>query len=445
MEASEKSRVALVYCDSYDEDKVYNALTIGIEAIGGIEHFVHRDERILVKPNFLVAAKPDKAIITHPSVIKGMLRILKEHGFEQVVCGDSPGHGSLDNALHNAGLSEAITQFGYSQADMSTEVLTDYPEGITARQFYFARAVTEADAIIGLSKMKTHALEKITGAVKNMYGLICGYRKAAGHVSFPNASMFARMLADIHRATPQRLHIMDGIVAMEGNGPASGNPVAMNVLLLSSDPVALDTVFCTLINVDPKLIPTNAQGEQLGIGKCNLDKIDILEVRPYDESENDYKTDERKNVEDNNTREYSAINENYPVHETDSVDKEKINTNKTADDAKKYTVKVMTAEDAYARYGNGSFDVDRTGGRKTFLSRFSDIMTSFARRPYIDAALCIKCGICTEHCPVPGKAVDFKNGRQKPPVYDYRKCIRCYCCQEMCPQHAIKVHNIIHQ
>lgn len=405
MTASDKSRVAIVYCDSYDEDKVYNALKNGIDAIGGIESFVRTDERILVKPNFLVAAKPDKAIITHPSVIRGMLRILKEHGYEQVMCGDSPGHGSLENALHSAELTEAISQFGYSQADMGTEVLVDYPEGITAKQFYFAKAVTEADAIIGLSKMKTHALEKITGAVKNMYGLICGYRKAAGHVSYPNASMFARMLADIHRATPQRLHIMDGIVAMEGNGPASGSPVAMNVLLFSADPVAIDTVFSTLVNVDPQLIPTNAQGEQLGIGSCSPERIEILEVCPKNRSGADYGTGDE-------TKQAGA-----------------------------FTVNIITPEEAFARYGSASFDVDRTGAKKTFLSRFSDIMTSFARRPYIDAALCIKCGICTEHCPVPSKAVDFKNGRQKPPVYDYRKCIRCYCCQEMCPQHAIKVRR----
>ena len=54
----------------------------------------------------------------------------------------------------------------------------------------------------------------------------------------------------------------------------------------------------------------------------------------------------------------------------------------------------------------------------------------------------MKCGVCVAHCPVPGKAVDFKNGRDKPPVYDYSRCIRCYCCQEMCPQHAIKVKGI---
>ncbi len=381
----DRSQVAIVYCDSYDEDKVYKAMSEGIAALGGLESFVNRDEHILVKPNFLVAAKPDKAVTTHPAVIKGMLRILNEQGFIHVACGDSPGHGSLENALKAAGLSEAIKEYGCAEADMSTEVLVEYPEGITAKQFYYAKAVTEADAIIGLSKMKTHALEKLTGAVKNMYGLVCGYRKAAGHVKFPNASMFARMLADIHRSTPQRLHIMDGITAMEGNGPASGTPVQMNVLLFSKDPVALDTVFSRLVNVDPELIPTNVQGAELGIGTCDLSRIDIIDVSSAGA--------------------------------------------------------VISAEEAFAKYGKADFDADRTGNKKSLLSRFSDIMTSIARRPYIDAGLCVSCGICAEHCPVPGKALEFKNGRNKPPVYNYRKCIRCYCCQELCPQHAIRVRG----
>ena len=398
---SEKSRVAVVYCDSYEREKVYRAMCAGIAAIGGIESLIAKDESILVKPNFLIVSEPDKAVITHPSVTAGMLRILKEHGYADIVCGDSPGHGHMSAAVTTAGLDEVFDKYGVRPAEMSKEVLVDYPEGVAAKQFYFAKAVTESDAIIGLSKMKTHALEKITGAVKNMYGLVCGYRKAEGHVKFPNASMFARMLADIHKCTKPRLHIMDGIVAMEGNGPGSGTPIAMNVLLFSTDPVALDTVFCRLVDLDPELIPTNVQGENIGIGSCHFEDIEIIDVR----------ADAGAGAHMEGGNEYAEFQ--------------------------------ITPDELFARYGNAKFDVDRNGSKKTLLSRFSDIMTSVARRPYIDKELCVKCGICTEHCPVPGKAVNFVRGdRSRPPVYDYRKCIRCYCCQEMCPKHAIKVRRL---
>ena len=95
----------------------------------------------------------------------------------------------------------------------------------------------------------------------------------------------------------------------------------------------------------------------------------------------------------------------------------------------------------FEKYGNPNFDVPRGKPRGTFLMRYSGFMTKLARRPMIDKNKCVKCGICVNHCPVPGKAVDFKNGKDKPPVYDYKKCIRCYCCQEMCPKHAISARR----
>lgn len=411
-----RSRVAVVYCDSYDSEKVYRAMCRGIDMIGGIESFVGKDERILVKPNFLVPSEPEKAVITHPSVISGMLRILHEHGYTAVSCGDSPGHGSLSSALAKAGLDEVLERYGVSQADMSNEVSVDFPDGIEAKQFWMTKAAAESDAVINLCKMKTHALEKITGAVKNVYGLICGYRKAAGHVKYPNASIFARMLADIHRCVKPRLHIMDGIAAMEGNGPGSGTPVRMNVLLFSEDPVAIDAVFCRLTDLDPELIPTNVQGEELGIGTYHFDNIEIIEA---------------------------LTDDNEDEGEADAMPHEHGDASKSGEGAESdQVVRRISADELYKKYGNPDFDVDRNGSKKTFLSRFSDVMTGIARRPYIDEKLCIKCGICTEHCPVPGKAVDFRGDKSRPPVYDYKKCIRCYCCQEMCPQHAIKVRRI---
>lgn len=380
------SKVVVVPCSVYDEEIVYACMKKGIEELGGIGAFVNKDEKILVKPNFLSASDVDKAITTHPAVIRGMFRILSEEGYINVKYGDSPGHGSCAGAAARMGLTEENT-YGAKLADMSEEVTVKYEEGLTCNEFHFAREVVEADAVINLCKMKTHALERITGAVKNVYGFICGYRKAAGHVKFPNASVFARALCDVHRYVKPRLHIMDGIVAMEGNGPGNGVPVNMNVLLFSADPVALDTVFCYLVKLNPELVPTNVQGQAMKIGYLDEDKISIVYV------------DDEKGA--------CAI----------------------------------TKDELFEKAGNGSFDVPRNKPKKNFLLNYSTFMTKFARRPYIDKKECIKCGVCVSHCPVPGKAVDFKKGKAEPPVYDYTKCIRCYCCQEMCPKNAIKVRG----
>lgn len=438
MNNSSKSKVAVVYCDSYDNEQVYMAMCAGIDMLGGIEHFVGKEERILVKPNFLVPSEPDKAIITHPSVITAMLRILHEHDYVDICCGDSPGHGTLSSAFTKAGLEDVLRQYGVRQADMSDEVLTDFPEGIEAKRFWLTKAAAESDAIISLSKMKTHALEKITGAVKNLYGLICGYRKAAGHVKYPNASIFARMLADIHRCVKPRLHIMDGIAAMEGNGPGSGTPVKMNVLLFSADPVALDAVFCRLVDLAPEFIPTNVQGQELGIGTYQFENIEIVTADCSASvclaaagARND--ADVHLEVCGSEAAQTAAADA-----ECGNGALQAVNAAAEAD----HRIMMISADELYEKYGDPGFDVDRKGSKKTFLSRFSDVMTSMARRPYIDEKLCIKCGICTEHCPVPGKAVAFRGDKSKAPAYDYKKCIRCYCCQEMCPQHAIKVRRL---
>lgn len=174
-----KAIVALVYCETYDETEVYQAMKQGMNLLGGIGRFVRPDEKILVKPNFLSAAEADQAVTTHPSVMRGMFRILQEAGCADVIYGDSPGHGSCRAVAASIGV-DAGEQYGARMADMSEEVLVKFEEGMTAREFHFAKEVTEADAIINLCKMKTHMLERVTGAVKNLYGLICGYRKAAG-------------------------------------------------------------------------------------------------------------------------------------------------------------------------------------------------------------------------------------------------------------------------
>jgi len=377
-----KSTVIAVPCDDYDEEKVYRCIKNGLDYLGGFESLVKPDEKILVKPNLLFAATPEKAVTTHPSVVKAVLRLLNERGCSDVKIGDSPGHGSGEVALKLSGLTED-NLYGAKAAPMTENVHVDFAEGMTCKEFDFCREVTESDAIINVCKMKTHALERITGAVKNVYGFVCGHRKAAGHVKFPNNTVFARMLADIHRCSHPRLHIMDGIIAMEGNGPGSGTPTPMNMILISTDPVALDTVYCYLVDLDPEVVPTNSQGYRMGIGTDREDEIEIVLCE-----ENGNKIIDRKSL--------------------------------------------------FERFGNGSFDVGREKPKKTFLMRYSGFMTRLARRPFIDKTKCVKCGVCVDHCPVPGKAVEFKNGKTEPPVYDYKKCIRCYCCQEMCPKHAIR-------
>ena len=379
---NERSRVVAVPCGSYAPEEVYAAVRAGLAALGGLKAFLRPEERVLVKPNLLKPAEADSAVTTHPAVLRALFRLLEEYGCTSVRFGDSPGHDTGTHALERLGFRADEPVCGARLTPMAEEVRVDFPEGLTEKEFWFAREVTESEAIINVCKMKTHALMRITGAVKNLFGLLCGTRKAREHMKFPNDGLFARMLVDIHRCVRPRLHIMDAVVAMEGNGPGAGTPKQMGLLLFSADPVALDAVFCALIHVEPETVQTNVQGEAMGLGTYHAEKIELLLAEPS-----------RPSVP-------------------------------------------MALGDFAENYGDPDFDVVRDTGSSP-LARSLALLSAFARRPYIDPKRCVHCGICAAHCPVPGGALSFKNGKDRPPVYDRKKCIRCYCCQEMCPQKAI--------
>ena len=375
-----KSKVVLLPCKEYDEEKIYMLLKQGLDFLGGLENLIPKDAKILLKPNLLKKAEVEKAVITHPVVVGAFARILRENGYEHIVLADSCGHGTTQAVIRGTGMDMYLEKYHIPAIDYSEGVKTVYPQGIQAKEFILPKELLEQDCVISLSKMKTHALERITGAVKNSYGFIYGFHKAKGHTQYPSADSFARMLIDLNKCVAPKLYVMDGIVAMEGNGPGSGDPVPMNVLLMSTDPVALDSVFSRLVYLKPEMVPTNYHGEKMGLGTWKEEEITLL-------------TPEGK----------------------------------------------ISMAEAVKKYGNPDFHVDRTEVRKNIWTRMAGALKIFQKKPYIETDKCVRCGICVQSCPVPGKAVDFRKGKDKPPVYDYRKCIRCFCCQEMCPKKAIKV------
>lgn len=373
-----KSQVILLICKDYDETRIYEELKWGIESLGGVGRFVRTDERILLKPNLLRKADVDSAVVTHPLVVSAVARILQEAGCTHITYGDSAGVGSTEKIARGCGLTGEMEKLGIPLDNFGDCILADYSDGKAAKRFHMAKAVVKTDALINISKMKTHQLERMTGAVKNMYGCIQGLHKAKGHTKYSNAESFARMLIDLNKFVKPKLYVMDGITGMEGNGPASGTPVDMGVLLLSTDPVALDSVCCALMNLKPELVPTNVQGEKMGLGVWREDDIEVL----------------------------------------------------TRDG-------ILTTSQVGQRYGKPDYDVNRGREVRRIWRQIRWLSRHFQRKPYIVESRCIRCGICVEACPVEGKAIHLD--KPNAPVYDYKKCIACFCCQEMCPQKAIQV------
>jgi len=266
MRKETRSQVAIVACGDYDLIRVEEAVKKSVELLGGIRQFVKPGEKLLVKPNLLLSKESSKAVTTHPSVFRGVIRLLLEAGIE-VSFGDSPAVGSTRAVAKKAGLMEVVEELNIPIADMVTPVSVSFPEGNLVKNFVLAKGVVDSDGLISVSKLKTHALTRTTGAIKNQFGCVPGMLKSEFHGRMTNDQLFARMLVDLSLLLKPRLYIMDAIVGMEGNGPASGTPRPIGLLLASADPVALDATVCYLIGLKPELVPTITWGEKLGLGQ----------------------------------------------------------------------------------------------------------------------------------------------------------------------------------
>ena len=270
-----RTEVAVIGCGSYDQDEVYEAVRRGVDMLGGISSFVLGGERILLKPNVLWGDNPDKCINTHPSVLRAAGLLFREAG-AVLFYGDSPGFGKPGPHMKRAGLKTVASALGIKLADFEQGREVEFPESPFVKKFTIARGALDCDGLISLPKLKTHGFLRLTGAVKNQFGCIPGMLTHGLHLKIPDPYDFSRMLVCLNMLIRPRLYIMDGIVAMEGNGPRGGKPVKMGFLLLSKDPVALDTVMCRSIDFAPELLPTNTVGDMHGLGTMDMNEIDIV-------------------------------------------------------------------------------------------------------------------------------------------------------------------------
>ena len=270
-----KARVVIIRCESYPDHQVLTAIQKGIDMLGGVSAFAKRGERIVLKPNILIGTDPDKGVTTHPAIFRAVGKLLKDAG-ASVSYGDSPSFGKAEPNLRRSGIKDVGDALGFVVADFDSGREVSHKDALLVKKFVVANGVLDSDGLVSLPKLKTHGLVRFTGAVKNQFGCVPGLLKSQDHVKLPDPYDFATMLVDLNTLIKPRLYIMDGIVAMEGNGPRSGKLKRLNVLLLSSDPIALDATACRIICVDPGIVPTSKPGEKAGLGTYHVENIELM-------------------------------------------------------------------------------------------------------------------------------------------------------------------------
>ena len=268
-----KPSVSVVKCQNYDEDKVLIGLRQSIDLIGGIQTFVEKGQSVLLKPNLLYGKAPEKAVTTHPSIVKGMIQIVREAGGVPFI-GDSPSVGSLIRTAEKAGIKAVADEVKCPLVEFDRPTQPHERGGKTFKQLEVDQSVLEADVVINLPKWKTHAQMLLTLGVKNLFGCVPGPRKALWHLKAgDDRKIFAQVLVDVYQVIHPSLTILDGIVGMEGNGPNSGHPIPLGLILASGDSLSLDQIVCDLLKIPRESLLTNRVAFEQGMGK---DEIEVF-------------------------------------------------------------------------------------------------------------------------------------------------------------------------
>lgn len=374
------SKVAIVKCENYQEDRVKRAVRKCINLLGGISNFINKNEKVFIKPNLLRASLPENLIIAHPTLVKSVAKLVLNLGAE-VVIGDSPGGSfnktSLSKIYELSGLKDISEEIGAMlNWDTNYSVISN-PEGMLVKSFEIIDAVSKTDKLISISKLKTHGFTYITGAVKNLFGLVPGFKKIGFHTKFPNVDHFSEMLLDLYSLTRPALNIMDAVIAMEGKGPSAGDAKEVGLILASDDAISLDFVATHVIGINPFKVPTlkTAIGRNIISGKIDdieilgeeIDSVRVLDFKPPPTERIDYWF-------------YPPIIRKWVVRNLNLI-------------------------------------------------------------PVIKSD-CIGCGVCIKNCPADAiKIILIGKEAKKKANIDLKKCIRCYCCHELCPEKAVELRK----
>jgi uncharacterized protein (DUF362 family)/NAD-dependent dihydropyrimidine dehydrogenase PreA subunit len=375
------NRVYIVRCTDYHhaEQGVHELLAM----MGGMEHFAKPGDRIVLKVNLLRPGQPEEAVSTHPAVTAAVASMAKACGAIPMIT-DSPGAGyrytkkMLEKTYRISGMQEIADTLGIElNRDTSHEVVS-FPDGRLIKRFEVITPVLKADVVFNLCKLKTHSFMHMTGAVKNNFGIVPGLTKPGYHGKLRDTARFADMLLDLLGFVAPQLSIMDAIVGMEGEGPGSGRPREVGLLLASRNALALDVVASEIIGIERNRNPILLAAERRGLGPNRLEEVDVVGPTVSD-----------------------LVIPDFELPAT-------------------------------------VFGGSGVGGEAWWIRLVEPLFRhAFSVKPVVSRDRCIACGACRDACPM--KVITIVDGGHA--TIDHRGCIRCYCCHEMCPENAIELHQ----
>jgi uncharacterized protein (DUF362 family) len=281
--------------------KIGAAVEEALDLLGGVEGITKGKQRIMLKPNLLAE---DPRSTTEPEVVHTLARLMKRAGKEVTI-----GEGSAAAlGFNTTGLGEArwtrnqslidglqryvFDQLGYSSLgrDLGVPLVNLHsgdmvsvrvPGGLAYERLLLHHSLAEVDMLCSVPMMKTHAIARVTLGMKNLMGLYPGTvygtvrARVHDHAAERGSPGVAYETLDMVRANKLGLVVIDGSTAMEGNGPALGTLVPMNVIVAGTNPLAADMVAARIMGFEPGEVPTFTCAQRTGMTPGKVEDVEI--------------------------------------------------------------------------------------------------------------------------------------------------------------------------
>lgn len=372
-------KVHIEEIDSYHLDRIIKYL----EKVTEKENIWQKlpSKKILIKPNLLGPHSPDKAVTTHPVILEAIVKIFQARGFD-IYLGDSPGGTvSMEKVWQVTGIKDLADKYGVKLLKFGNKgVFRAQRDG---HDIILDQQVMDFPAIVNVAKYKTHSLTMYTGAIKNLFGVVPGLTKSDYHRHYPQPNKLAELIVKIYDELKDKvvLHVLDGIVGMEGEGPSSGEPKHFGLMFASTSATALDYTASRMLGYQAEKIPT----VKLALENDNL-KTDDIEV------DEEWK---------------------HHVFKGTKVGKPSL-----------VSAFINTLPPIFQKIFFRIYD---------YYPEFND-----------NCILCFICmkGCPVDAISFADKG-SAKKKKKKRLIIDRDKCIKCLCCQEFCPHKAIKLKKTI--
>jgi uncharacterized protein (DUF362 family)/ferredoxin len=273
-----KSKVAVMQCGTYGIEEVTKKLNEAAELLGGWDKWLKSGMNVLLKVNLIAPVPPESAAVTHCEFVRAVARIVKQHGCN-VWIGDSAGgtirgKSQTERSFSVSGLESVAREEGALIKNFDKEGVVE-AAGLKGEKMYLAKPPFDADLIINMPKLKTHMSAVYTGAIKNLFGCVPGQKKAEYHKAAVGQKQFGAVICGINKAVVPGLNIMDGILAMDRQGPVTGRAYQANKILMSEDALALDAVAVSMIGMRIENIPFYSSAIEESIGEWDLSDIEV--------------------------------------------------------------------------------------------------------------------------------------------------------------------------